>query len=234
MKNMIKEKKPVEYRRLACVKGNVMGNDNTYEEKDVGTKLEKFEWDNVWWEQTGDHIKPRVLYIGDSISAGLRRYAQNGSNDEILFDRFGTSKALDNKYFMDSIRIFCLQEERRDLIIFNNGLHGWHLSDTEDYSCYYEKMMNFLLEEYPGTPLVLALTTSVVGERNERVMTRNKVAQDIAVKYNLPVIDLYSASIECFDLISSDGVHFTEEGYKKMAVKILDVIRPILDAGKRR
>lgn len=209
-----------------------MENNNTYEKKDNGAKLEKFEWDNTWWEQTGDHIKPRVLYIGDSISGALRRYAQSNSNDEILFDRFGTSKAIDNAYFMDSIHIFGLQEKRRDIIIFNNGLHGWHLSDTEEYGCYYEKMVNFLLEEYPGTPLVLALTTSVIGERNERVMTRNKVVQDIAVKYNLPVIDLYSASIEYFDLISSDGVHFTEEGYEKMAVRILDVIRPILYAGK--
>ena len=46
--------------------------------------LEKYEWDSLWWEQTGESQKPRVLYIGDSISDGLRRYAQKGSKDGIM------------------------------------------------------------------------------------------------------------------------------------------------------
>lgn len=66
--------------------------------------------------------------------------------------------------------------------MFNNGLHGGHLSDVEEYGKYYEKMVRFLLEEYEGTPLVLALSTSVAGEFNERVIVRNETVKKIVFR----------------------------------------------------
>ena len=174
--------------------------------------LEEYEWDNLWWEQTGDNETPRVLYIGDSISDGIRRYAQIKLKGEILFDRFGTSKALDNPFFIESLRNFGRQQGRRSLIVFNNGLHGGHLSDVEEYGKYYEKMVRFLLEEYEGTPLVLALSTSVAVEFNERVIVRNETVKKIAAKYHLPIIDLYEASVKNFSFITEDKVHFSEQG----------------------
>ena len=200
----------------------------TYEAKDSVTKLERYEWDNTWWEQTGDNVTPRVLYIGDSISGGIRQQAQRCSDNKLLFDRFGTSKAVDNAFLIESIRLFGRQQERRDLIIFNNGLHGWHLDDAVDYGIHYENIVKFLLEEYAGTPLVLASTTSVVGERNERVIARNEAAQKIAAQYSLPVIDLYATSVEYFELLANDGIHFQEEGYVKLAEKLLESIYPII------
>lgn len=200
----------------------------TYEKKDSVTKLEKYEWDNTWLEQTADAEKPRVLYIGDSISGGIRLQAQNNPNNKLLFDRFGTSKAVDNAFFIESLRLFTKQQGRRDLIVFNKGLHGWHLDDVVDYGMHYENMVKFLLEEYAGTPLALVLTTSVAGERNERVIVRNEVVKKIAVKYSLPVIDLYASSVECFELYANDGIHFKEEGYAKLAEKFLESIYQIL------
>jgi hypothetical protein len=45
----------------------------TYETSEKLNKLEKYEWDNVWWEQTADKTAKRILYIGDSISCGTRQ-----------------------------------------------------------------------------------------------------------------------------------------------------------------
>lgn len=59
---------------------------------------------------------------------GSRHIATEALNGEILFDGFGTSKALDNPYFQQSLHLFAAQEGYRDLVLFNNGLHGWHLS----------------------------------------------------------------------------------------------------------
>ena len=147
-----------------------MEGENTYQKYDSTLRLEMYEWDGLWWEQTEEDQKPRVLYIGDSISGGIRGRAQNIADNEIMFDRIGTSKAVDNPYFMDLIRLFAAQQGKRDLIIFNNGLHGWHLSDTEEYGLYYEKMVRFLMSEYPDTPLLLVLTTKIDKERNQRVL----------------------------------------------------------------
>ena len=203
-------------------------DDFTYEKEEKPVGPEIYVWDNVWWEQVPDNVRPRVLYIGDSISCGIRRYATWLSDEKILFDGFGTSKAVDNEYLAESIRFFGKQQKRRNIIIFNNGLHGFHLNDTEEYGNYYEKMVQFLMEEYPDTPLALVLTTSVDSPRNARVIRRNETVQKIAEKYNLPVIDLYAPSVEYASLHSDDGIHFTDEANEKLAKIILESIHKII------
>ncbi len=81
-------------------------NDYTYELKNRHERLETYEWDNVWWEQANTKDVPRILYIGGSISCGIRRIATEIADGEFFFDGFGTSKALDNPYFAESIRLF--------------------------------------------------------------------------------------------------------------------------------
>lgn len=197
----------------------------TYEENDRKTPLEVFEWDNVWWEHTENTGAPRVLYIGDSISCATRRVATAKSENKILFDGFGTSKALDNPYFADSLRIFAAQQGKRDAVIFNNGLHGWHLDDETEYRGCYEEFVKFLLDEFAGTPVFAVLTTTVANsERNERVTVRNRVASEVAAKYGVGIIDLYTASVEAKSLLSPDGVHFTPAGYEVLAAKILETL----------
>ncbi len=183
--------------------------------------LETYEWDNVWWEQAADTERPRVLYIGDSISCGIRRVATELSHETVLFDGFGTSKALDNPYLSESIRLFGKQQGRRSLVLFNNGLHGFHLSDGGQYRDAYEGIVRFLMAEFAGTPLALVLTTSAADERNERVTARNRSVKMIAEKYSLPVIDLYEPSLRYADL-HSDVFHFNEAGNKKLAQALLD------------
>lgn len=195
-------------------------SDFTYEREDNKAKLEKYEWDNLWIEHARNPEKKRVLYIGDSISCVARREATKKTKEEILFDGVGTSKGLDNPYFKDTIKLLAAQEVRRDAIMLNNGLHGFHLDDTTEYAEYYEDMVKFLLEEFPNTPLYIVLTTHIIGERDSRVKARNLAASKIAEKYSLPVIDLYSVSNDDA-LISDDGVHLTDEGYLKIADEIV-------------
>ena len=200
----------------------------TYEFESKNTELETYEWDNVWWEQTSRNDVLRVLYIGDSISCGIRRIATSCSEDRILFDGFGTSKAVDNPFLFDSIRIFAKQQKYRDAVLFNSGLHGWHLDDDTQYRYCYEKMIKLLLDEFKDTPIVIVLTTSVSNtEREKRVKRRNEVAAKIADKYGLPIIDLYSISAEFSEFRTNDGVHFNADGYKKFAEQIICDLKTI-------
>ena len=203
-----------------------MGN-LTYEHIDTRDVLETYEWDNTWIDHANDSDTPRILYIGDSISYATRRIVTERSGGKLLVDGYGSSKALDNKFLYDSIRMFAAQQGRRSAIIVNNGLHGWHLSDTEQYPELYDKLIAFLIEEFKGTPIFVVLTTSVRdAAREERVKARNAAALAVAEKYGLGVIDLYSISAAHQDLWS-DGVHFQRECYELFADHILECLKDI-------
>lgn len=198
----------------------------TYESEINGTPLETYEWDNVWIEQTANLDGKRVLYIGDSISCGTRNIATSLSEGRYLFDGFGTSKALDNPFLFDSIRLFVSQLTKTETVIFNNGLHGWHLNDETEYPEFYEKAIKFLLSEFEGKKIFLVLTTSVAdSDREKRVKARNKSVCELAEKYALPVIDLYSTSVKYKNFRIDDGVHYISDGYRKFAAKILEDIK---------
>lgn len=196
----------------------------TYETNNNTRKLESLEWDNVWWEQTANETAKRILYIGDSISCGTRQMITKLSNSEILCDGFGTSKALDNPYLKPSVELFMQQQNKCDMILFNNGLHGWHLSEEEYGKCY-EDMLQFLLQM--GKPLYVVLTTDDIKhpKQNERAAARNEIAKALAQKYNLPVIDLHTVAVNNAEYHRPDGVHFEPEGYELLARCILESIR---------
>lgn len=197
-----------------------MANTYDFENK---TPLETYEWDDVWYELTDNGTAKRILYIGDSISCVTRRKITEISNQTVLCDGYATSKAVDNKFFKQQITLCLEQQPKTDLIVFNNGLHGFHLSD-EDYAYYYEDLIKFISSK-TDEPIYLAKSTFVKTDNNDRVIARNKVVEVIAKKLGLPVIDLYSVAIKNSDKLSSDGVHFLDEGYQLLAEEILKSIQ---------
>ncbi len=199
--------------------------DFTYETENRAVPLETYEWDNVWWEKADDTDCPRALYIGDSISCGIRGYLNNAFGDQLHIDGFGTSKGIDNPYFKEAISNFGKQSGNKKLVMFNNGLHGWHLS-TEQYGEYYEKMAEFLIKEFEGARLVL-LTTTRTAEKNriQLVLERNAEVRKIAERNSLPVIDLYDISKGLKQ--KDDGVHFVDDSYEKIAENLADEIKKL-------
>ena len=149
-------------------------SDFTYESKDCSTPLEQYEWDHTWWDEPSRTEDTRIAYIGDSISRGTRRLVTSLSEGSIKCDGFGTSKALDNPFFKDSLKLFFIQMSSCSAILFNNGLHGWHLSE-EEYKEKYREMICFLRETY-HFPIFILLTTDAAAdeERNQRVIKRNR------------------------------------------------------------
>lgn len=201
----------------------------TYEYDNLKERYETFEWDNTWIDHANDDTTARVLYIGDSISCGTRKIATKCAQT-ILFDGFGTSKSLDNPFLKDSVKLFAAQLPKTDALLLNNGLHGWHLNDTEEYPRYYEEMIRFLLEHFKGTPLLLVLTTHIRDEaREQRVILRNQAVLQLAQKYSLPVVDLYTVTKEHRALLAADGVHFTPEGYEIIAQTVADHVKKVIN-----
>ncbi len=196
----------------------------TYQETLTDHPLETYEWDNIWWEHADDSKPPRVLIVGDSISCGYRQLINKELNGRMYADVFGTSKALDNRYFLKTLENVLAQQARTDLIQINNGLHGWHLKN-DDYEKYYRKAIDFIENQCKSVPLIVALTTPVRSKenlnefdvRNQTVIERNEIAKKIAQEKGLIVFDFYSLIKDHANLYTPDGVHLLEEGYIRIA-----------------
>lgn len=191
--------------------------------------FESYEWDNTWIEKSNETSAKRVLYIGDSISCGTRTALNAIADGEILFDGFGTSKALDNPYYFPSLSLFARQESSRNAVIFNNGLHGWHL-DEQEYSKLYSEFLDKLINEFPGILIIPVLTTLVTNKdyHNDRVINRNIIVKELAASKKLPIIDLYTVSEQNDNLKINDGVHYTEAGYKVLANAVLCELKKLI------
>lgn len=195
----------------------------TYQ-KENSAQYETYEWDNTWIEHADEPDRKRILYIGDSISCGTRLIATAQTEKHLLFDGFGTSKALDNPYFQDTLHLFAAQEGQRSAVLFNNGLHGFHLDDETEYRDHYENMIRFLLKEFDGIPVYIVLTTHIADPvQNQRVILRNRAARELAEQYALPIIDLYAVTEAMPDQLT-DGVHLTEAGYNALAKAIIKTL----------
>ena len=94
----------------------------TYQGDNINT-LETYEWDNIWWEHAENNEKERVLIIGDSISCCYRIIVNEMLGGKIYADGLGTSKACDNKQYMDCIKYVVSQESKKPTkILFSLSL----------------------------------------------------------------------------------------------------------------
>ena len=190
----------------------------TYDFGNEKKKRETYEWDRTWIDHANDNTGKRYFYIGDSIAWAVRIYLKQLIGDKYYVDGYSTSKTLSDEYYYETIKLLAKQLPKTDGILFNFGLHGWSLEDDIEYKEFYEKALKFLMELFPNKPIHVVLTTAVKGvAHEERVEPRNRVAKEIAKKYGLKVLDLYSVAKENADKLSPDGVHFSEEGYIKLA-----------------
>ena len=206
----------------------------TYESGESTRPLETFEWDNIWWEHTENTACRRVLIIGDSISCGYRHVLNQKLAGRFLADGFGTSKAVDNPFLIKALALFIGQMNRVDGIVFNSGLHGWHLS-TPSYKTAYRQTIEKLIEKSGGVKPALALTTPVrrgdnlaeFDSRNGMVLERNQAVWEIAGEYGLEVLDYYSLLCDKPQLYTEDGVHLKEEGYDLLAGRCARYVQDI-------
>lgn len=201
-----------------------MSEGFTYEFGESASRLETYEWDNIWWEKPGDISKKRVLIIGDSISCGYREFVNEIFGSEAYADGFGTSKALDNGAYEKALEYMASQYSDYAAVQFNNGLHGWHLSD-EEYKLYYLKLVQLIKQLFPKARLIIALTTPArnredpeeMSPRTERILARNRAAKEVALYMGAKLNDLYSVLIDRPDVYRDDGVHLKEQGYRLLA-----------------
>ena len=196
---------------------------------DGSVTLEACEWNNAWVHEANRSDQCRVAYLGDSISLGARNFATDQTGRRILFDGFATSKAIDNPFLTEELRLFFRQVPPERAILFNNGLHGWHFDEETVYRPCYDAMIRFFRAEYPDTPLYLVLSTALRNpERHARVQVRNRIVRELAAEHSLPVIDLYTVTAAHLDQLCEDGIHPTPPLYRQLAAVLAAEMETLL------
>ena len=199
---------------------------------------EDIEWSDFWWAHEGDATKPRVLFIGNSISRGYYSAVSERLAGIVNCDRYATSRSVEDPALLRESRM-AMASYNHSIIHFNNGLHGWHLTN-EQYKRGLEKFVKFLKSKKSrDCILVYSLTTPYpskeAGEKldpvkNQVVLDRNRIAREIMDENGIPVIDLYGLMEPELEKYSSSkgNVHFNSDGYRVMAEKISNEILKLL------
>ncbi len=211
-----------------------MRENDTYEfEKNKDSLLEKYEWDDIWVHDANEPQKGRILFVGDSITRGMRRFANELLEKKgIVADQLSTSKSVDNPYLLQLIDYVIAQNPIYKNINIMFGGHGFHL-DKEKYAVNYEKVIKYIVEKYPRINLTLASFTPLTNKdnlneyskNNEVILGRREVAKAVSEKYNLSFTDVYQTIANREDkgeIYHIDGVHFKDEGYKIIAKTVVD------------
>ena len=194
------------------------------------------EWTNLWWDEADkDEGLPRVFLVGDSQTYGYYPEVIKNMEKEARITALTTSKNVDNPYLLPEFDLVIKQFDLKyDLIHFNNGLHGQHQTNVQEFAACYEKVINHILENYPEAKLTLALCPPCYqGEHFEEphetlfqlAEERNAKIRALAEKYNLPVDDLFTPMLAHRDLHVPDGVHYGDEGRAMLGQIVSEFIR---------
>lgn len=195
---------------------------------------EQIEWSDFWWKNEPDNTKPRILFIGNSISRGYYPMVSENFSDKYNCDRFSTSRSITDPALKKETKI-AMGKYNHAVIHFNNGLHGWHLNAAE-YEVGMRKYVKFLKShKAKECKLIYSLTTPVPSKkegekldpiRNDAVLERNRIARKIMEENNIPVIDLYTLMEEDIEQFcaSKGNVHYNRKGYERIATRITERI----------
>ena len=140
-------------------------------------------------------------------------------------DNYGTSKAADNPFLKENMRLMMAQQ-KHDIIYFCSG-HGTHQT-IEDYEKNVEALVRWLLADYPEKKLIIAgRIYSSYPPKQESNHQRSCALQRIAEKYSLPFDDLEALTLERPELLKEDKVHLNDEGSRMVAEHAAQTIRRV-------
>jgi hypothetical protein len=200
---------------------------------------ERIEWSRFQWEQESATDKPRILFIGNSISVGYFPMVSAQLKEAANCDHYATSRSVEDPAFYKETKM-AMGKYNHTVIHFNNGLHGWHLNN-EQYEKGLRKYVQFLMRhKAKNCQLVYSQTTPYPSkepdvklneEMNSVVLERNRIARKIMQEKGIEVIDLYSLvepELEKYSIRKGD-LHYKKEGYELIAKKISEKILELID-----
>lgn len=192
---------------------------------------EDIEWlDTRVFDGQGAKL-PRVLLVGDSICLGYFGKVQALLQGKAAMAYLATSKAIPDPAYLEEVKTL-LDEYKFDVIHFNNGLHGMDYTDKE-YQRHFPELIKLFRKLQPQAKLIWANSTpwresspnlDKFSPNNERVIERNRIADQIASKDGIPIDDLYGLVADHPEWKADDGVHFNDNGYATLSNQVANYV----------
>ena len=197
---------------------------------------ESIEWCDIWISHSNETNLPRVLLIGDSIARDYYPEVEKQLAGKAFVARLATSRFVADPVLLKQIELV-LSELQFDVILFNNGMHGWQHSEAE-YQNGLPKLIKAIRAHAPKAKLIWATTTplrdgkGVTGDTkaeysDERIASRNAIAAEIIAARKIPTADL-NAAVRGHPELHSDNVHFNGQGSQILAAQASAMIRKLL------
>jgi lysophospholipase L1-like esterase len=197
---------------------------------------ESIEWCDIWISHANETNLPRVLLIGDSIARDYYPEVEKQLDGKAFVARLATSRFVADPVLLKEIELV-LGEAQFNIILFNNGMHGWHHTETE-YQNGLPKFIKSIRVYAPKAKLIWATTTPLRDGKgvtydtkaeysDERITARNAIASKIVAARKIPTVDL-NAAVRGHAELHSDNVHFNGQGSQILAGQASAVIRKLL------
>jgi hypothetical protein len=197
---------------------------------------ESIEWCDIWISHANETNLPRALLIGDSIARDYYPEVEKRLGGKAFVARLATSRFVADHVLLKEIELV-LSEMQFDVILFNNGMHGWQHTEAE-YENGLPKFIKTIRAHAPKARLIWATTTPLRDGKDvtydtkaeysdERIATRNAIAAKIVAAQKIPTVDL-NAAVRGHPELHSDNVHFNGQGVQILATQASDVIRKLL------
>jgi hypothetical protein len=197
---------------------------------------ESIEWCDIWISHANETNLPRVLLIGDSIARDYYSEVEKRFAGKAFVARLATSRFVADPVLLKEVELV-LQGTKFDVIVFNNGMHGWQHNE-EKYQKAFPKFIKTIQAHAPKARLIWATTTPLRDGKgvtydtkadysDERIATRNALAAELVTAKKIPIVDL-NAAVRGHPEFHSDNVHFNGRGSQILAAQIFTAVEKLL------
>lgn len=218
---------------------------------------EAIEWCDIWLPHANQASPrlPNVLLIGDSITRAYYPAVEKRLEGKAYVSRLATSAFVSDPMLLAEITLV-LDNEKFDVIQFNNGMHGWQHSEAE-YRAAFPKFLATIQQHARGAKLIWANTTPIkedvppqAGEpgaasdksvdagklmlkadltkvSNARIAARNKIALEFVKPLGIPVDNLYTPMLGHPEY-HNGNIHFNTQGIKIQADQVAAQIENVI------
>jgi lysophospholipase L1-like esterase len=197
---------------------------------------EGIEWCDIWISHANETNLPRVLLIGDSIVRDYYPEVEKRLAGKAFVGRLATSRFVADPVLLKEIETV-LDGTKFDVIVFNNGMHGWQHSEAE-YRKAFPKLIKAIRAHAPKAKLIWATTTPLRNGKDvtydtkaeysdERIAARNAVGAELVAAQKIPTVDL-NAAVRGHPEFHSDNVHFNSQGSQILAAQVCAAVAKLL------